>query len=180
MKSNRYKGNHNMKIAFLDRDGTINKDYPDQDWKERVIPEILEGTIEGLSRILELGYDIIIVTNQYIINEGIIAIEQYQEFHKNLMIILDQNSIKILDTFYCPHTEAEHCNCKKPKTGLIAAAIQKYPDIELKDSIFIGDSLGDQQLANKFGIKFFGINGLYFKNGFDSINEVMINNKEIL
>lgn len=32
-----------MKVAFLDRDGTINKDYPDDDWRNVLVPEILDS-----------------------------------------------------------------------------------------------------------------------------------------
>ena len=34
------------KIVFLDRDGTINKDYPDIEWKYIKNPELLNVTIE--------------------------------------------------------------------------------------------------------------------------------------
>ena len=56
-----------MKVAFLDRDGTINKDYDDNDWKHINNPEILDGNIEGLKKLKYYGYEIIIITNQYII-----------------------------------------------------------------------------------------------------------------
>ena len=64
------------KIAFLDRDGTLNKDYDDNDWKYVDNPEILEGNIEWLKKIKSLDYDIIIITNQYIIADGIITEEK--------------------------------------------------------------------------------------------------------
>lgn len=169
-----------MKIAFLDRDGTINKDYPDGDWKDRTTPEILAGSIEGLLSLRELEYEIIIVTNQYIINEGIITTMQYQDFQHHLLKLLKSNNIEILDTFYCPHTDAESCNCKKPQTGLSDIALKKYPKIDLPNSIYIGDSICDQELASQFKIKFFGINGHYFNNCYNSINEVVLNNREVL
>ena len=46
-----------LKIAFLDRDGTLIKDYPDEKWREIKEPEFLEGSIEGLKRLKEMGYD---------------------------------------------------------------------------------------------------------------------------
>lgn len=50
-----------LKIAFLDRDGTLIKDYPDEKWREIKEPEFLEGSIEGLKRLKEMGYDFIII-----------------------------------------------------------------------------------------------------------------------
>lgn len=43
-----------LKIAFLDRDGTLIKDYPDEKWREIKEPEFLEGSIEGLKRLKEM------------------------------------------------------------------------------------------------------------------------------
>ena len=45
-----------IKVAFLDRDGTINKEYDDEGWINRTHPEILEGSIEGLQQMQKLGY----------------------------------------------------------------------------------------------------------------------------
>ena len=59
-----------MKVAFLDRDGTIVRDYPDDEWKRKTVPEVLDGAIEGMQLLNQLGYAIIIVTNQYIIKIG--------------------------------------------------------------------------------------------------------------
>ena len=56
-----------IKVAFLDRNGTINKDYDDNVWKNINNQEILDGNIEGLKKIKYYGYKIIIITNQYII-----------------------------------------------------------------------------------------------------------------
>lgn len=48
-----------MKVAFLDRDGTIVKDYIDEDWRGRVVPEVLVGAVEGMVLLNQLGYEII-------------------------------------------------------------------------------------------------------------------------
>ena len=37
-----------LKIAFLDRDGTLIKDYPDEKWREIKEPEFLECSIEDV------------------------------------------------------------------------------------------------------------------------------------
>ncbi len=146
-----------MKIAFLDRDGTINRDYEDREWPYKKEPELLEGTIEGLNYLKERGYEFIIITNQYIIGEGYISYTDYHRFHKKLLHILSDNDIDILDTFYCPHSRLSRCPCCKPSSGLIEQAIKKYKDIDLSQSIFIGDSLSDFQLAQKVSLPFYGI-----------------------
>lgn len=146
-----------MKVAFLDRDGTINKDYPDNYWKYVNKPELLNGSISGMKYLNKKGFEIIIITNQYLIGEGIITIEEFYSFHNELLKILNYENIKILDTFFCPHNRNEHCECCKPKTGLIMQAIRKYNDIDLLNSFMCGDSVNDFKCANDVGLKFYGI-----------------------
>lgn len=147
-----------MKVAFVDRDGTINKDYQDADWRCICEPEFLPGSFKALKDIRERGYRIIIITNQYLINDWIITLSQYRAFAQKLLQALNSNGIDILDVFYCPHSRRENCNCFKPKTGLIDMALKKYPYIELDKSFIVGDSVSDVELGNKFGIMTFGIN----------------------
>lgn len=169
-----------MKTAFLDRDGTIVSDYPDENWKGRIIPEFLDGALEGMKRLNQLGFEIIIVTNQYIINDGIITTDEYEHFTQNLKTIFSMNNIKVLDIFHCPHSSHEKCKCKKPMTGLIELALAKYPSIDLSNSIMIGDSESDHQLADNMNLMFYkvdssksvGTNGVY--QSIDEIAQILI------
>ena len=145
-----------MKVAFLDRDGTINKDYDDNDWKHINNPEILDGNIEGLKKLKYYGYEIIIITNQYIISDGIISEQQYEDFNRKLIESLKNEGIDILKIYYCPHNDLANCNCKKPKTGMIDNALNDF-DIDLAKSFYIGDDYNDYELAKKFGLDFYGI-----------------------
>lgn len=160
-----------MKVAFLDRDGTINKDYPDKIWSDIKNPEILSGSIEGLIYLRDLGYKFIIITNQYIINEGYISLKDYKEFNRKLINILRNNNIEIMDVFYCPHIKKENCNCFKPRPGMIYNALNKYPNIDIDSSIFIGDSLVDKELAEIFNMNFYGVN-IDCKNKIRNILEI--------
>lgn len=58
-----------MKVAFLDRDGTLNKDYSDNEWKNQKVSGILPEMVEGLTYLKGKGYKFIIIINQYIIGE---------------------------------------------------------------------------------------------------------------
>ncbi|QQK06893.1 D-glycero-alpha-D-manno-heptose-1,7-bisphosphate 7-phosphatase [Miniphocaeibacter halophilus] len=167
-----------MKIAFLDRDGTINKDYEDKQWTTIVEPEILPGSIEGLKYLQDKGFKFIIITNQYIIGENYITTKQYNDFNSKLIEILKDKGIDIDDIFYCPHARRENCNCIKPKKGMIEQALEKYPNIDMNKSIFIGDSKCDLELAENIGVKFFGIN-LNCKNKIRNIFEIRKYAKEL-
>jgi D-glycero-D-manno-heptose 1,7-bisphosphate phosphatase len=161
-----------MKIAFLDRDGTINKDYPEVIWHKQLKPVLLPGALNGLLKLKERDYQLVILTNQSIINEGFVEEQTFHMFHNNLMTLLCEGGLSILSTFYCPHAHWEDCNCKKPKRGMIDACLEKFPQIEMTESIMIGHSLADQLLAEDIGVRFFGINGEYFKDAYNSIYDV--------
>ena len=146
-----------LKIAFLDRDGTLIKDYPDEKWREIKEPEFLEGSIEGLKRLKEMGYDFIIITNQYLINDGIISLNDYQQFTGKFLKKLKEENIDILKIYFCPHNEKDHCHCKKPKPGMIEQAKKDFL-IDMNNSIYIGDSQVDYLLAKHFTLTFYWIN----------------------
>lgn len=146
-----------IKVAFLDRDGTITKEYEDEEWKNKTNPEFLQGTIQALKKITDLGYQIIVITNQSLIHKGIIKLEDYYKFNENLIKELKKNKIEILDIFFCPHTKEENCNCKKPKPGMILEACKKY-DIDIEKSFVAGDRASDEGIAKYFNMTFFGVN----------------------
>ena len=166
-----------MKIAFLDRDGTIVKDYPDAQWRGKVVPEVLDDALIGMMLLNQLGYELIIVTNQYIINEGIISQADYDAFTENLELIFRAEGVHVLDIFFCPHATSENCNCKKPKTGMIRAAFEKYPAVDLKNSIMIGDSESDAEMAKQMRLLFYRVDhSILSGNGdaYASIKEIAI------
>ena len=131
-----------MKTAFLDRDGTINRDYPDSQWSGKTVPEMIPGAVEGLRFLQKQGY---------------IILEEYQNFTDSLIHRLAENGIQLLDIFYCPHRRDAGCGCCKPKPGMIEQALEKYPEMDLTQAILIGDSAGDRILAQSLGIPFYEI-----------------------
>lgn len=147
-----------VKVAFVDRDGTIIRDYPDREWSAINAPEFLSGSIEGLKQLAHGGYKIIIVTNQYLIDEGFIREQQYHLITRKMSAVFSRENIDILALFYCPHARESACRSCKPNPGMIERALEKYPDIKLKESFVVGDSECDAQLAAHFDMRFYGIN----------------------
>ena len=145
------------KAVFVDRDGTLNYDngytYKTSELK------IYEDIIPLLKTYYENGYIIIVITNQSGINRGYYTVEEMDSFNTKLAEIFMKHGIKIEDFFYCPHTPEEACKCRKPETGLIEMAAEKY-NIDIKSSIIIGDNDNtDGKMALKLGIKFIKVHG---------------------
>ncbi|MFN3604052.1 MAG: D-glycero-alpha-D-manno-heptose-1,7-bisphosphate 7-phosphatase [Leptonema sp. (in: bacteria)] len=139
------------KIIFLDRDDTINKDYGYISKPQQI--ELLPYVIEGLSLLKDLGYEFIIITNQSGMAKKYFTKEDLIEIHKTLLELLKRYSISILDIFYCPHSEEDNCDCRKPKPGLIKQAIEKYKNIDLENSWIIGDKIRDILSGSQFNLK---------------------------
>lgn len=138
-----------MKAVFLDRDGTLVKDYSDERWRTITNLEIYSDTFTALRRIPN-DFLLFIVTNQYLIQEGYVSQEQFQNMHKELIKRLASRGIKIEQTYYCPHSRSINCKCRKPGRGMVDQCLLNY-DIDLRSSFFIGDSENDVKLAHNIG-----------------------------
>ena len=155
--SRKKEPNRPIRAAFCDRDGTIIEDYPDEAWANVREPIFLPGAISGLRHVSACGYKIIILTNQYLIEEGTITHEQYVSVNSKMLRALEANGVEVAEVFYCPHRRDAQCPCMKPRPGMLQAAIRKYPSIILQDSFFMGDSRCDCDLARSFSIPFFSV-----------------------
>jgi len=113
--------------------------------------------LEVLKHVIELKYEIIIVTNQYLLGEGTINQAQYDKYTRRLVRLLASVGVEIRDIFYCPHARWVDCRCRKPSTGLFDQAIDKYPLIDLSTAFLVGDSICDVELAKAVGIPSFGV-----------------------
>ena len=141
----------NRKTIFLDRDGVINEEKKDyvKNLKEF---KIIDGSLQAIKLLKNNNFRVIIITNQSAINRGLLSVEKLNEIHdflKNKLLDLD---ITLDGIYFCPHTPNENCMCRKPKPGLLQQAISEL-DINVKDSLMIGDSQTDIDAANSIGCK---------------------------
>lgn len=133
------------KAVFLDRDGTINVDYGYVHEKEKF--DFIPGAIEGLKMLQELGYLLIIITNQSGIERGYYDEKDLWELNRHMCKCLEEQNIQIDDIYYCKHWKTE-CECRKPKTELFYRA-QKEHSIQFEGSYAIGDNLRDLAICEK-------------------------------
>ena len=146
---------------FLDRDGTINKldnfIYRAEDF------ELEEGVVEAIGSINSSGLLAIVITNQPSVARGLCDISDIDYIHKKLKTLLGKEGVFLDDIFYCPHHPDKgfpeenplykvDCECRKPKTGMIELAKEKF-NIDLSSSYMVGDSSMDIELAKRAGLK---------------------------
>lgn len=145
-----------IKVAFLDRDGTINVDYGYVGMPDRF--EFIDGVFTGCRLLRDLGYELIVVTNQSGIARGYYSEQNFLNLTQWMCEQFIKEGVPLLDVFYCPHhPEAtianyrQNCRCRKPDSGLIEQACHKYP-IDIDRSIMIGDRQSDLQAAKAAGV----------------------------
>ena len=145
------------KAVFFDRDGTLNVDVH---YLHRVEDFIwINGAKEAIKYCNDLGFLTIVITNQSGIARGYYDATDVKKVFNWMNKELSYIGAKLDDIFYCPHhingiisTLAMKCNCRKPNTGLVVQAKEKY-DIDLSKSFFVGDMVSDMLCAKNAGIK---------------------------
>lgn len=138
-----------MKLAILDRDGVINFDSdafiktPDE-WKP------IPGSLEAIARLTQAGYRVVVATNQAGIGRGLLDMAALNAINDKMWKAANQAGGRIDAMFFCPHTNADECDCRKPATGMFKEISQRF-GLELNGVPAIGDSMRDLQAAAAVG-----------------------------
>ncbi|MDO8962674.1 MAG: D-glycero-beta-D-manno-heptose 1,7-bisphosphate 7-phosphatase [Methylophilus sp.] len=140
-----------MKLVILDRDGVINKDSATfikspAEW----IP--IAGSLEAIAMLNQSGYRVAVATNQSGIARGLFDMAALNAIHDKMHRALSQLGGRIDALFYCPHAADDHCDCRKPKTGMIEDISRRF-SIELNQVYAVGDALRDLQAFAHAGCK---------------------------
>lgn len=159
------------KAVFLDRDGTINIDknymYKIEEF------EFIENVVEALKILYDLGYKLIVVTNQAGIGRGYYTEDDLEKLNNYMTEKLQDAGIKIEKCYFCPH-HAEHgigkykteCECRKPKPGMILEGIKEF-NIDAENSYMVGDKMSDAEAGINAGVK-----PVIVRTGKDITNEI--------
>lgn len=147
---------HN-KAVFMDKDGTLIVDLP-----FNVNPDLIrlqDHAIEGLKRMKQLGYELIVISNQSGVARGYFEESTLRQVEERLRELLAEHDITLDAFYYCPHHPkgsveryAIDCPSRKPQPGMILKAA-KDRDIDLDQSWMIGDILHDIEAGNRAGCR---------------------------
>jgi imidazoleglycerol-phosphate dehydratase/histidinol-phosphatase len=141
-----------MKVIFIDRDGTIIVEPPDEQVDSLEKLEMMPGAIQGLRLLQNYGYELVIVTNQDNLGSASYPQEKYDIVQNKLMRLLSGEGINFGAIFVCPHNSTDNCACRKPKTKLLDEFI-RTKTVDLSRSFVFGDRETDVQLAQNLGCK---------------------------
>ena len=151
------------RAVFLDRDGVINANV-ERDGKP-VAPtsvadfRLLDGVEDAVRRLKQAGFLIIVVTNQPDLSTGRTPQSAIDAMHEEVRHRLAVDAIKI-----CPHVDADACECRKPKPGLLVEAAREF-GIDLEASYLVGDRWRDVEAGKSAGCLTYFVDYGYEQDG---------------
>ena len=93
---------------------------------------------EGLAELQQAGYRLVIVTNQQGIGLGYFSVRDFIAVNAALFRLLTPFGVTISRIYYCPHSAADACDCRKPGPGLLLRALREF-GIEAERCFMVGD-----------------------------------------
>jgi len=157
------KSGSRRRAVFLDRDGVLNrvtvrggKPYPPRSLEE---VKLLPGVKEGLRQLRAAGFLLIGATNQPDVVRGEARREVVDAINARLVAELGLNEMRT-----CWHDDADHCECRKPKPGLLLDAARAHR-IALPESYMVGDRWRDIEAGQAAGCKTVWLRAPYAERG---------------
>jgi D-glycero-D-manno-heptose 1,7-bisphosphate phosphatase len=139
------------RAVFLDRDGVLNKAFvrngrphsPDS-IEEMIIPS---DAAAALGRLRQHGFRLLMATNQPDIARGRLTRGQVDAMNGYVASRLPLDGIEM-----CTHDDDDHCDCRKPKPGLLLHAAGRE-GIDLARSFMVGDRYRDIEAGHSAGCR---------------------------
>lgn len=118
---------------------------------------LVDGVGRALRSFRDLGYKLIVVSNQPGIAKGRFSMETFEKVRKKMNRLLEKESVQLDAEYYCfHHPQAKvakyrvDCDCRKPKPGMLIRAANEHA-ISLHDSVMVGDGLSDVLAGRRAG-----------------------------
>ena len=141
------------RALFLDRDGVLNRRAPPGDYVKSVAEFAwLPGAREGVRRLNDEGWLVLVVTNQRGIARGLYTAADVETIHARAQRELSEIGAHVDAFYFCPHADEDRCACRKPQPGLILRAAQEW-HVDLAASFLIGDDERDIEAARRAGVR---------------------------
>ncbi|MFN2167717.1 MAG: bifunctional histidinol-phosphatase/imidazoleglycerol-phosphate dehydratase HisB [Anaerolineae bacterium] len=136
---------------FIDRDGTLVEEPPDEQVDAVSKVRLVPGVIPALLDLSRAGYRLVLVSNQDGRGTDSFPEEQFAAAHGFILELFASQGIRFEAEFICPHFPEDGCDCRKPRTGLLTRWLTRNPP-DLERSCVIGDRETDVELAANLGL----------------------------
>lgn len=139
------------KYLFLDRDGVINIERPDDYVKDISEFVFIEGSLAAIAKFTRQFDHIFVITNQRGVGRGVMSADNLHKVHGYMLTEIEKAGGKISEIYICTDTHSTSVN-RKPNTGMAFQAQRDFPDIDFSRSVMIGNSKSDIEFGNKLGM----------------------------
>lgn len=144
-------GLEKYKYLFLDRDGVINVERPDDYVKNISEFVFTENALSAIKTLSEKFEHIFIITNQRGVGRNIMSLDDLNQVHDYMLSEIKRVGGKINNIYFCTDLKPESIN-RKPNIGMAFQAQRDYPIIDFSKAIIIGNSKSDIEFGNKLGM----------------------------
>lgn len=136
--------------VFLDRDGTIAEEVGYLNHISRF--QLFPFAAAAIRRLNQAGVPVVVVTNQSGVGRGYYPESLVRTVNEVMMKQLAAAGAHLDGVYYCPHTSADGCACRKPKAGMVQGAAREH-SLDLASSFIVGDRYRDVELAHNVGAR---------------------------
>ena len=136
------------RFVVLDRDGTIIVEEVYLSDPARVA--LCSNAGEGLRRMSDLGYGLVVVSNQSGVGRGYYDEAAVGRVNDRMNELLATFGVKLDGIYYCPHLPDAGCECRKPRTGMLLKAAADL-HFDPRTCVVIGDKVCDIELGRAVG-----------------------------
>jgi len=143
-------------IVFLDRDGTLINKKHFLNNPENV--ELLPYVGQGLRALQDRGFRLVVITNQQGLGLGYFDFDTFVAVNSEMLRQLASFGVAISKFYFCPHSLADHCDCRKPGSKLIENGLREFHS-RASECVMIGDIPSDALAAEKAGCQSILITG---------------------
>ena len=110
----------------------------------------IEGSMDAVAFLKQAGYTVVVATNQSGIGRRYFTMQALNDMHDKLHRLTREAGGSIDGIWFCPHTDAARCHCRKPKPGMVEDILDRF-NISAKGVYMVGDSLRDLQAIDTAG-----------------------------
>jgi len=135
-----------QRFVILDRDGTIIEERSYLSDPEQI--KLIPGAAQALRELREMGFGLVVITNQSGVGRGFFSEARLQEIHERMGQMLEAEGAWLDGLYFCPHKPDDGCSCRKPAVGLFEKASAEL-SFDPQASIVIGDKGSDIEMGRR-------------------------------
>ena len=139
------------RAVFLDRDGVLVRALAGAGAPRSAATvdelELLPDAAEACASLKAAGFTLVVVTNQPEIARGTIDADTVAR--QNAVL---REALPVDEVIVCPHDDADDCDCRKPKPGMLLDAAARL-ELDLSESFMVGDRWRDVEAGRRAGCR---------------------------